>query len=805
MHKPDKKYTDFHQVRDEIQRETDRLTGTNKNISPVPIYLKIHSSKVVELTLVDLPGLTKVAVGDQPEDIEIQIKEMVMDFVSKESCLILAVTPANTDIANSDALQLAKKVDPQGDRTIGVLTKLDLMDQGTDASEILLNKTYPLKHGFVGVVNRSQKDIELKKDVQSALNSERLWFAGHPVYSGIKNMCGTLFLQEKLRKTLIHHIEKHLPTFKHHLQLKLSEVQKQLDIMESPFKALDSSFTGNVKLDPTDSATQQSLALNILRMFGSAIKTLIDGHDGDIKNDPFNTLGVLSSPSSPGSEQKSAPSGRNLAELSSSVRIKYIFQETFPSALLSLESRLLSSYYDEEIRTMIHNVRGLRAGLFTPDSVFELLIKRHIASLESPTLACVDMVHRELVKMIQNVLEGPNSPIKMFPNLKKWMLNNANWVLEQCRDPTIAEVKRLIEMELAYINTSHPDFLGRKGLAQWITEEKKERKKLRKSGITSGASFSGHKEGWLQKMGGSRKNWKKRWFVLKDGEVLFYESATDKNPKGSFSLSECCIRDLETSEIFPHSSENSIPEDATIGSIASEDKVKDGKLSFEIYTSSGEVLFRNHKKLVLQAESEGSKDEWIKVLSGTILHLEQLGNQQPKPQSPNSKSKPKLPPPVKPKPAALRPPTPPRAEPGTLASLPEKLYVSDWKSNSKESLTPELAGGDDSELSSSDDTTVTLVRILIHSYFQIIRKHVQDLVPKAIMLLMVSKVKQELPAVLMSKILRNVDENGRKLEIGKLLEESDGAREDRAAKMKMCKMLQEALAVINSDVTAQAI
>lgn len=94
---------------------------------------------------------------------------MVMSFVEKESCLILAVTPANTDLANSDALQLARLVDPEGHRTIGVLTKLDLMDEGTDALDILLNKTYPLKHGFVGVVNRSQKDIENNKDVNSAV------------------------------------------------------------------------------------------------------------------------------------------------------------------------------------------------------------------------------------------------------------------------------------------------------------------------------------------------------------------------------------------------------------------------------------------------------------------------------------------------------------------------------------------------------------------------------------------------------------------------------------------------------------
>lgn len=69
---------------------------------------------VLNITLIDLPGLTKVPVGDQPVDIEAQIRDMILQFITKETCLILAVTPANTDLATSDALQLAKSTDPDG-------------------------------------------------------------------------------------------------------------------------------------------------------------------------------------------------------------------------------------------------------------------------------------------------------------------------------------------------------------------------------------------------------------------------------------------------------------------------------------------------------------------------------------------------------------------------------------------------------------------------------------------------------------------------------------------------------------------
>lgn len=106
---------------------------------------------MVNLTLIDLPGLTKVPVGDQPPDIENQIRDMILTFISRESCLILAVTPANSDLATSDAIKLAREVDPQGLRTIGVLTKLDLMDAGTDAMDILMGKLVPFRLGIIGV------------------------------------------------------------------------------------------------------------------------------------------------------------------------------------------------------------------------------------------------------------------------------------------------------------------------------------------------------------------------------------------------------------------------------------------------------------------------------------------------------------------------------------------------------------------------------------------------------------------------------------------------------------------------------
>ena len=86
-----------------------------------------------------------------------------------ENALILALSPANADLANSDALQLALEVDPKGDRTIGVITKIDLMDEGTDAIEMLSGKLYPLKLGYFGVKCRSQKQVDDNVPIKEAM------------------------------------------------------------------------------------------------------------------------------------------------------------------------------------------------------------------------------------------------------------------------------------------------------------------------------------------------------------------------------------------------------------------------------------------------------------------------------------------------------------------------------------------------------------------------------------------------------------------------------------------------------------
>ncbi|KAI7995760.1 Dynamin-related protein 1E [Camellia lanceoleosa] len=234
LHQGTKKFTDFSLVRKEIQEETDRVTGRTKQISPLPINLSIYSPNVVNLTLIDLPGLTKVAVEGQPESIVQNIENMVRSYVEKPNCIILAITPANQDVATSDAIKLAREVDPAGERTFGVLTKLDLMDRGTNALDVLEGRSYRLQHPWVGIVNRSQADINRNVDMLAARRREHEFFATSPDYGHLASRMGSEYLAKLLSKQLESVIKARMPSIMSLINQSIDELQAELNHLGRP-------------------------------------------------------------------------------------------------------------------------------------------------------------------------------------------------------------------------------------------------------------------------------------------------------------------------------------------------------------------------------------------------------------------------------------------------------------------------------------------------------------------------------------------------------------------------------------------
>ena len=138
-------FHDFDAVRREIEDRTAAVAGPGKGICGTPIVLRVHASGAPALTLVDLPGVTKVPVRGQPDDIGDTIRALCQAFAANPRSILLCVSAATQDLANSDALLLAREADPSGARTIGVLTKVDAMEDGTDCAPTLRNELLPLK------------------------------------------------------------------------------------------------------------------------------------------------------------------------------------------------------------------------------------------------------------------------------------------------------------------------------------------------------------------------------------------------------------------------------------------------------------------------------------------------------------------------------------------------------------------------------------------------------------------------------------------------------------------------------------
>lgn len=406
LHNKDKTFYDFDEIRKEIENETDRGCGNNKGITKEPINLKIFSKNVLNLTLVDLPGLTRNPVGDQPDDISKQIEELLMEYVENPNSLILAVTPANTDFATSESIELARRVDTDGRRTLAVLTKLDLMDQGTDAMEILCNRVIVVKLGIIGVVNRSQLDINEQKPIEEALKAEQKFL--QKKYPSLASRNGTAYLASTLNRLLMNHIRDCLP-----------ELKTRINVLTAQFSSLLLSAGTPVN-------DKSAYLLQIITRFSSEYCTAIDGNSANIET----------------------------SELSGGARICWIFHETFGKTLERVDP--LGGLTESDILTAIKNATGTRQSLFVPEVSFELLVKKQIMRLEDPVLRCVELVHEELQRIVAQCEEAKN--LARFPRLHDKIIETVTKMLRGRLPITNEFVKQLVMIELAYINTYHPDF-----------------------------------------------------------------------------------------------------------------------------------------------------------------------------------------------------------------------------------------------------------------------------------------------------------------------------------------------------------
>ena len=390
-------------LRTEIEAETERSLGQGKAVSAQPIMLQIRSSRVPSLTIVDMPGLTKISTDGQPTTIVRDLEEMARAYIKPRNVVILAVSPANADIATSDSMRLVREFDPQGERTVGVLTKLDLMDKGTDARDVLEGKTLFLRHGWVGVVNRSQQDINSKADMAAAREREKSFFASKREYAGLRT--GYDELVATLCRLLERAIKRAVPDIQQHIARASRTLEQEL-------RALGAEL-------PTDRGGRLHAVLQLLDALDRSFQALMEG-------------------------------GRGGGE-----RVRAVFDTSLPKAFAELP---FSNVFGlKAVNDVIETADGLQPHLLAPELGMRRLIQEGVALLRAPAVAVVDAVHGALCDAIHTALEDvarTHPEVTRYTMLREAMLNTALASLAKCRDEARKTVAILVDCEQAYFTAS---------------------------------------------------------------------------------------------------------------------------------------------------------------------------------------------------------------------------------------------------------------------------------------------------------------------------------------------------------------
>ena len=403
-HLPGQKFYDFEAIRQEIEDETRRHTQKRGTIiSPVPMTLRIVSPHLPALSLVDMPGLTKVAIDGQPKSIVQELENMARDYVKHENVIILAVSPANADLATSDALRLAREVDPTGERTIGVLTKIDIMDPGTNCRSVLEGHQYTLRNGWIGVVNRGQRDIDNRVDMKAARSKELDFFKSSNDYSGLRNV-GTEFLSNDLSEKLISSVRRQLPNISGFLNKSIMELNKDLESMGGPAASGRGEMVHAV--------------LTIARKFETAFCRLIDG-------------------------------GKGGGEL-----ILTVFEKRLPDAIEKQPfKKILEINY---VKRVIEEADGIQPHLIAPEAGYRRLLEEALGFLREPSEKSVEEVYVLLRRMVDNIANSEDlRQLKRYPTLKRELVTAAYGALDKFKDETRHMVGIMVEMERNYTTAEY--------------------------------------------------------------------------------------------------------------------------------------------------------------------------------------------------------------------------------------------------------------------------------------------------------------------------------------------------------------
>ena len=411
-----KKFTDFIKVRETIEALTDEVCGKDKNILDKPIVLNVYSQTCPDLTLVDLPGVTRVPIEGQPKNIEEITKNMAIRYIEDPLTIILCVIAANSDIATSDGLKLAKEIDTSGSRTLGVLTKLDIMDAGTDARKALMNEEIPLKLGYVGVKNRSKLDLNNKISMAETKRKEKEFFKTHPAYKNLPaGNLGTEVLINKLTKIYFKIIRENLPRIVKAINDRLKIAEEELASLGQPM--------------PTDDAGKMSLLWNMINEYCDIFRNVLQG--------------------------KYTNKRLSFLDGEGGFKIKVLYKKLLEEFTGGYKAT--KEYSDENINYALTIHEGDSIPGFPSVDAFIYLLRPQLEKLKEPIEECFNEVYQYIDFLSGKILE---KTFTRFPQAVNDMTDLVSNYLNEERDKTKYIIDSMVDMEINYLFTNDYEYLN---------------------------------------------------------------------------------------------------------------------------------------------------------------------------------------------------------------------------------------------------------------------------------------------------------------------------------------------------------
>ena len=408
------------QIRCEIQRLTELYAGHTKNVVDIPIDIMIKSPNVPNLSIIDLPGLTNIALTDQgqPETIKQDIENMLIKYIKNPRTLILSIISATIDVESDMGLGLIKRFDPEFKRTIGVLTKVDMLKDSNVLNYLMgnISKNLQLGYGYYAVRNRSTDEIKLL-DVKGGIVLENKFFSETEPYktSEYKNKMGSVNLGNKLSEILLKHLRSCLPHVMDEINNADITINAQLDELGNDYPVTESAKYSTLNILLHDFSREYNGALkdrgaiynagarisNAFKVFGNNMDKLdpfsIDPDRGQILTDDMinNIVRDYNGLHMPDATISSGILEKCLSGIEITINKTQVNNNPLKNSILNNQSSLFN---DQNNMNIIQTIK------YEP-----------IKIMKDPFSNCVKDIHIILTELVDNILS--KDKFSRFPKL----------------------------------------------------------------------------------------------------------------------------------------------------------------------------------------------------------------------------------------------------------------------------------------------------------------------------------------------------------------------------------------------------